>query len=163
MAKNMPVPSTRTLNVTKTIGIQSIILCISKLLIDTIHREERYPKLQCLLLHFLFNPFQQRKWHRAMRFSEHWEERRKRQRLPTKGGVAAHHDAYYFKTVFIHWDKLSQLKKIQDAIDQSGCRDWLPYQLSSTTPAYGCQKNTPFTISIPHLPMPRYVIGTALY
>jgi hypothetical protein len=44
MAKNMPVPNTRTLNVMKTIGNQSIILNISRLLLDTIYREERYLK-----------------------------------------------------------------------------------------------------------------------
>src|SRR5450830_477585 len=56
MAKNMPVPSTRTLNVTKTIGIQSIILSISRLLFDTIYREENYLKTSLQQLHFLFKP-----------------------------------------------------------------------------------------------------------
>ncbi|WP_313614027.1 hypothetical protein, partial [Rhizobium sp.] len=50
MAKNMPVPKTRTLSGKTTIGnkstqSQSIISNISKLLRDTIDREERYLKI----------------------------------------------------------------------------------------------------------------------
>lgn len=44
MAKNMPVPNTRTLNVTNTMGIHSIILSISRRLLDTIHREAQQLK-----------------------------------------------------------------------------------------------------------------------
>jgi hypothetical protein len=44
MAKNMPVPNTRALNGKKIIGNQSHISDISRLLLDTIYREERYLK-----------------------------------------------------------------------------------------------------------------------
>jgi hypothetical protein len=44
MAKYMPVPNTRTLNVMKTIGNQSVILNISRLLLDTIYCEEHHLK-----------------------------------------------------------------------------------------------------------------------
>ncbi|MEG2033173.1 MAG: hypothetical protein RR376_21200, partial [Janthinobacterium sp.] len=46
--------STKALNVTKTIGVQSIILRISSLLLDTIYREEHY--LKALLRQLLFKP-----------------------------------------------------------------------------------------------------------
>jgi hypothetical protein len=42
MAKNMPVPNTRTLNGRKTIGNQSHILDISRLLLDAIYCGEHY-------------------------------------------------------------------------------------------------------------------------
>jgi hypothetical protein len=32
-----------------------------------------------------------------------------RQRLPRKDGVGARSEAYYSKTISIHWDKMSQL------------------------------------------------------
>jgi hypothetical protein len=50
------VPNTRTLNVTKTIGIHSIFLSFSRLLVDTIYREEHYLKTLLQQLHFLFKP-----------------------------------------------------------------------------------------------------------
>ena len=48
MAKNMPVPNTRNLNAKNTIGNQSIVLNISRLLFDTIYREEHYLKTAAL-------------------------------------------------------------------------------------------------------------------
>jgi hypothetical protein len=44
MAKNMPVPRAKALNIMKTIGNQSIILTISRLLLDTIYREAVRPE-----------------------------------------------------------------------------------------------------------------------
>jgi hypothetical protein len=49
----MPVPNTRILNVKRTIGIQSIILSISRLLLDTIYREEHYLKTLLQQLAFM--------------------------------------------------------------------------------------------------------------
>jgi hypothetical protein len=53
MAKYMPVPNTRTLNTMKTIGNQSTILNISRLLLDTIYREEHQLKTAAPAASFL--------------------------------------------------------------------------------------------------------------